>query len=188
MNLTGWNQRYLSSERGDQGAIFAPPTALVVRTAESLKPGRALDLACGTGRNAFWLAEQGWNVTAVDGATAAIELLRDEAVRRNLRVDAVAADLSLGQFAIAPESWDLITICYYLQRDLLAPAFSGLRRGGVLLAITHIAESGEEPHPHRLEAGELLSLFKGGNVLHYREGKPDDQAHKRAVAEIVIQR
>lgn len=188
MDLAGWNQRYLSRVRSEEEDSLAPPTALVVRTARLLKPGRALDLACGSGRNALWLAEQGWNTTAVDGATAAIDLLRQTAVRRHLYVDAVVADLTAAQFAIAPECWDLITICYYLQRDLLAPAFSGLRPGGVLLAITHISEPGEEQHPHRLEPGELPLFFKRGKVLHYREGKPEDPAHKRAVAELVLRR
>jgi len=67
------------------------PTALVVETARQAPPGTALDLACGAGRNALWLAEHGWSVTAVDGAPAAIDILLKRASERALRVEAFLA-------------------------------------------------------------------------------------------------
>src|SRR5882724_2695030 len=110
MDIRGWEERYRLED-------FDPePAALVVETAKAVTPGKALDLACGAGRNALWLAEQGWSVTAVDGAPAAIEIVRKKASERGLTVDARVADLEKREYRIAPAAWDLITICYYLQR------------------------------------------------------------------------
>ena len=185
MDLTAWDARYRSRALED---LKAPPTQLVVETARGLKPGVALDLACGTGQNSLWLAEQGWSVTAVDGAAAAIEVLRERATASGLRIQAEVADLKVDGYRIAFCSWDLITICYYLQRDLVEPALLGLRTGGLLLVIAHITEGQEKATEHRLAPGELQRYFKTSKILHYREGKPNDPSHRRAVAEIVVRR
>ena len=183
MDLTGWDARYRSRALED---LEAPPTQLAVETARGLKPGMALDLACGTGRNSLWLAEQGWSVTAVDGAAAAIEALRERATASGVRIQTEVADLKAGGYRIIPSSWDLITICYYLQRDLFETALAGVRPGGLLLVIAHIAEDREEATENRLAPGELRRYFEMSEILHYREGKPNDPAHRRGVAEIVV--
>jgi tellurite methyltransferase len=179
-----WNTRYRSGERAAED-LEAAPTPLLVETVQQVKPGRALDLACGAGRNALWLAEHGWSVTAVDAAEAAIEILRHRAAARGVTVDARVADLEKGGFDIGSSSWDLIAICYYLQRNLLEPAKQGVVPGGLLLVIVHITDPGEEPTGHRLRPGELKNYFDGWEVLHHYEGKPRDAAHQRSVAEIV---
>jgi tellurite methyltransferase len=183
MDIRGWEERYRSADDSETG-----PTPLLIKTAERLQPGKALDLACGTGRNALWLAEHGWNVTAVDGAPSAIEILRRRASERGLDLDAHVADLEKREYRIEPSAWDLIAICYYLQRDLFEPAKRGVKPGGVLLAIVHITEPGEEPTYKRMKPGELENYFRGWEILHYSEGKPGDQAHQRSVAEIVARR
>jgi hypothetical protein len=124
----------------------------------------------------------------VDGAPAAIRMLRQRAQEQAIHVDAQLADLEKGEFRIEPSAWDLISICYYLQRDLFEPARLGVRPGGVLLAIAHITEPGEEPTYKRLEPGELESYFRGWEILHRYEGKPKDAAHRRPVAEVVARR
>ncbi len=187
MDISGWNERYRSGERASED-LLAPPTPLVVETAQQLQPGCALDLACGSGRNALWLAEHGWRVTAVDGAAAAIKILRERAAERNFNVRALVADLQAGEFSIGQSAWDLIVIAYYLQRDLFEAAKAGARHGGILLAIAHITEPGEEPTPHRLRSGELSGFFRGWEILHEYEGPPKDDAHRRGVAEIVVRR
>jgi tellurite methyltransferase len=183
MDLRGWDLRYRSSKD-----LEAEPTPLVLQAVGRLQPGKALDLACGSGRNALWLAEQGWSVTALDGAPAAIEILRRRAEERSLHLEARVADLEKGEYRIEPGAWDLITICCYLQRDLFEPAKQGLRPGGVLAAIVHIAELGEEPTYKRLRPGELRGYFLDCEILHHHEGKAHDPSHRRSVAEIVAQR
>jgi tellurite methyltransferase len=187
MDIRDWDERYRLGTRPEEDRE-APPTPLVIGTASRLKPGRALDLACGAGRNTLWLAENGWSVTAVDGSAAAIEILQLRAADRALQVDARVADLEKGKYEIQSSIWDLITICYYLQRDLFEPAKRGLAPGGLLIAIAHISEPGEAPSYKRLTSGELESHFNGWDIVHSYEGTPNDSAHRRSVAEIVVRR
>jgi len=187
MEIQGWDERYKSGERRAED-LDAAPTPLLVETAEKSVPGKALGLACGSGRNALWLAEHGWSVIAVDGSPVAMEILRSRASERGVTVDARVADLEKSEYRIEPASWNLIVICYYLQRDLFEPAKQGVVSGGILISIVHITEPGEEPTAHRLRSGELEQYFQGWEILHYREGKPNDTAHQRSVAEIVVRK
>lgn len=185
MDIRGWEERYRTKERVRED-FDASPTPLLLETVNQLKPGKALDLACGTGRNTLWLAQKGWTVTAVDGAPAAIESLRDAASKFELHVDARVADLQRAEFKIDASRWNLITICYYLQRDLFETSKQGLVPGGLLLAIVHIPEPGGDATQTRMRPGELRTYFEGGDIVHYYEGKSRDPAHKRPVAEIVV--
>ena len=187
MEIRAWDERYRTAARPRED-LEAAPVPLLVRTANDLSPGRALDLACGAGRNALWLASWGWTVTAVDGSAIAIDILRQRAAEKNLRIDCRVADLEKAEFQIEPASWDLIVIAYYLQLDLIEAAKQGLKPRGVLLVIVHIAEPGEQPTAHRLRPGELIRRFEGWEILHAFEGQPDDEAHRRAVAEVVARR
>jgi tellurite methyltransferase len=204
MEIHDWNKRYRLRERPAED-LEARPTPLLVQAAtgklvpgdvprrvlvhaRANAPGKALDLACGAGRNALWLAEHGWEVTAVDGAPAAIEILRARAAERGLRINAVIADLEKGEFEINPSRWGLVAMCYYLQRNLFEPAKRGVVPGGILICIVHLSEPGEEDSPHRLRSGELEKYFSDWEILHRHEGNPNDSAHRRSVAEIVARR
>jgi tellurite methyltransferase len=187
MDIPGWEERYRSGERAEAD-LGTAPTPLLVETAKRLAPGRALDLACGAGRNALWLAERGWDVTAVDGATPAIEILRSRAAERGVTIEAKVADLEKSEYPIEPSQWNLIAMCYYLQRNLFQPAKQGVVPGGIVLAIVHITEPGEQATAHRLRPGELMRFFAGWEILHHFEGRPNDTAHRRAVAQIVARR
>jgi len=148
------------------------PTPLLVETVRKLKPGRALDLACGTGRNAIWLAEHGWKVTAVDRSPISIP-----------GVDTHVADLEKREFTIAEASWDLIVVSLYLQRDLFEPIKRGLKPGGVALVIVLLMEPGREKSRFCVQPGEMAKYFDGWEISHYYEGKSSD--HQRALAELV---
>jgi tellurite methyltransferase len=187
MEVRDWDKRYRLREHAASD-LEAGPTPLLIETAASLKPGRALDLACGAGRNGLWLAQQGWEVTAVDGAETAIEFLRSRASNQGLKIAAVVADLEKDEFNIEPSRWDLILKLYYLQRELFEPAKRGVAPGGILISIVHLNEPGEGDGPFRLRPGQLEKYFNGWEILHLREGKANDPAHRRAVAEIVARR
>lgn len=187
MDPRDWNERYRLRERPAED-LDLTPAPLVVDTAAGLAPGKALDLACGAGRNAIWLAEHGWEVTAVDAAQEAIEILRSRAKERRLKINTVVANLEHGEFEIESSCWDLIAMCYYLQRNLFKEVKRGVKPGGVAISIVHMTEPGEEPGPHRLLPGQLEQYFSGWEILHRYEGKPNDLAHHRAVAEIVARR
>lgn len=187
MEVRDWDKRYRLREHAASD-LEAGPTPLLAETAAALAPGKALDLASGAGRNALWLAEHGWDVTAVDGAQHAIEILRSRAVERDLKITAVVADLEKAEFEIEPSRWDLVAMCYYLQRNLFEPAKHGVAPGGILISIVHINEPGEADGPYRLRPGEHERYFAGWEILHLREGKANDPAHRRAVSEIVARR
>jgi len=188
MEIRDWNKRYRLRERPAEDLDAAPTPLLMKTAAAKLVPGKALDLACGAGRNALWLAEHGWEVTAVDGAPVAIEILGTRATERGLKINAVVADLEKGEFEIEPSHWDLVAMCYYLQQNLFEPAKRGVAPGGILISIVHVTEPGEEDSPHRLRPGELEQYFAGWEILHRHEGKTNDSAHRRAVVEIVARR
>ena len=187
MEIAQWNERYRTGDRATED-LEPSPNSLLAETVAKLRPGKALDLACGTGRNAVWLAAHGWKVTAVDGAAAAIDLLHKRAAERRVSVEAHVANLEKNEYRIDPGEWDLICMCFYLQVSLFEPAKRGMKPGGIVLVIVHITAPGEEPTNHRLRPGELNTYFQDFEILHYREGAPNDPAHKRLCAEIVARR
>jgi tellurite methyltransferase len=151
LSIEKWNERYRAGRHS-----FDAPSPLVERFAADLAPGVALDLACGPGRNALYLAEHGWRVTAVDGSPIAIAKLRE----RNAGIDARTADLERAEFQIQPGWYDLICDCLYLQRDLFPQIKAGVRKGGMAIVIARLT---------RVHPGELRGYFEDWNILHYRE-------------------
>jgi SAM-dependent methyltransferase len=184
MEISGWEKMYSAGERGDEDL----PTALLVEIARRLKPGSAIDLACGAGRNAIYLAELGWTVAAVDGSTSAIEMVQQRSQARDIRIHTAVADLTAPAFHLEPNAFDLIVIAYYLQRDLFPKAKLAARPGGVVLAIAHIPDPGDKWTAKRAKPGELHEIFADWEILHDYEGPSRDPAHRRPVAEIVARR
>jgi tellurite methyltransferase len=161
-----WEERYR-----DPSALDFTPTPLLVQVAGLLKPGRALDLACGPGRHALHLARLGWDVVAVDSSPKAIAILRSRA--GGLAIDARVADLEAGEFLIPPAGFDLICDFFYLQRDLFPRIREGLRPGGVFTGAIHLAVDTPGAPPRNpaflLQPGELRSQFAEWKVLYYSE-------------------
>jgi tellurite methyltransferase len=185
--MADWDARY---SRGEQ--IISEPLPLMVRVVEGLRPGRALDLACGPGRHALLLAERGWQVLAVDASRVAIELLEKNARERGLHVMARVADLERGEFLIEPEAYDLVGVFYYLQRDLFPQIRAGVRVGALVVAAIHMVDDSPEAHPmnedYLLQPGELRAEFRGWEILHDYEGPSTEGGHRRRTAEIVARK
>ena len=137
MDQSDWNTRYAAADLV-WGA--APNRFVVAELAGETPKGRALDLACGEGRNAIWLAEQGWTVTAVDFSDVAIERARKLAERRGIDVEWLCADLTAYEPPVG--AFQLVLIAY-LQlpgaelRTVLARASAALAPAGELLMIGH---------------------------------------------------
>jgi SAM-dependent methyltransferase len=131
-----WNCRY----QGDDLLWTDQPNRFLVAEVDALEPGRALDLACGEGRNAVWLAEQGWQVTGVDFSQAAIEKARLLAENRGVEADWVCVDLL--EYVPPPEAYEFV-IVFYLQlpvearRKIFPRAASAVAPGGTFLLVTH---------------------------------------------------
>ena len=131
-----WDERYAAEE-----AVWNPgPNALLVAELEDLAPGRALDLACGRGRNSVWLAGKGWLVTGVDFSAEGLAKARRLAADRAVEVTWVEADVVTWQPRRA--SFELVLVTYLHvpgeeRSQVLARAQSALAPGGVLLVIGH---------------------------------------------------
>ena len=184
MSIQQWNERYRAGEQ-----LFEDPSPLVTQYSRDLKPARALDLACGPGRNSLYLAGQGWRVQAVDGSALAIEILRRRAAERRLAIDAQVADLERDEYAIEPEAYELICDCYYLQRSLIPKMQAGVAPGGIVIAIVHLADTDQpQATPTRARPGELRAFFEDWKILHEYEGSSREACHQRPVAELAAQK
>jgi SAM-dependent methyltransferase len=185
--VADWDERYRKGEHSP-----AKPHQLLVKAVASLPLGRALDIACGAGRHAIYLASLGWDVTAVDNSSVGVEIARQRASEAGVSVEMVVADLEKHSFVIEPSHYDLICDFYYLQRDLFAAMKAGLRRGGTFVGSIHILD--EEPRSdsmnpaYLLNPGELQRIFTGWPIDYYNEGRWDDPEHKYRDAEIVARR
>jgi SAM-dependent methyltransferase len=116
------------------------PVGVLADEVANLPPGRALDLGCGAGRSAVWLADRGWQVTGVDFSEVALELAR----RQRPDVDWVLADVR--EYEPAPDAFDLVLVLFvHLQADerraLLARAAGALVPGGTALVLGHDVEN-----------------------------------------------
>ncbi len=151
------------------------PTAWLTRQRHLLPAsGDALDLACGSGRNAIWLAEAGFQTLAVDRDATALAELNQEASQRGLSIRTQLVDLENGRPFFRPDTFDLIVVVHYLHRPLFTSIVSALRPGGVLVYETFTraqAARGKPTNPaFLLEPGELLTLVQPLEILASREG------------------
>ncbi len=185
-----WNQHYaaLGSSRSDPTYVDSLPDPLLIQAAEMLPRARALDLGCGPGRHAIYLARLGWHVTAVDSSAVAIGLLRANAA--GLPIDARLANLENGAFAIAPNAYQLICDFHYLQRDLFPQIREGVHPGGIFAGAIHLVQEGCAATPRNpdflLHPGELRRMFDGWKVLFYSEG--GESGRSRRTARIIARR
>lgn len=164
MKRERWDERYAEREHVWGGE----PNRLFVAEVRDLAPGRALDLACGQGRHAFWLAERGWRVTAVDFSDVAIGQATQAAAERALDVDFVAADLLT--WLPEPAAYDLVVVLYLqLGRDeldtVLARAASAVAPGGVFLLVAHDERNLAEGHGGPQDASVLTTPEAVANAL-----------------------
>jgi len=136
--------------------------------------GDALDLACGSGRNAIWLAEEGFQTLAVDRNATALDALNQEAAQRGLPVRTQVVDLENGEPFLEANTFDLIVVVHYLHRPLFPNLVQALRPQGALVYETFTraqAARGKPTNPaFLLESGELVTLVRPLEILVSREG------------------
>ncbi|MEA2149836.1 MAG: tellurite methyltransferase [Solirubrobacteraceae bacterium] len=186
-----WNER--RSAAGLEPFPDAPAPWLVEHAELLRRPGggRALDVACGDGRNAVALARLGYEVDAFDVSDVAIEALRAAAPQRAPAVRPRVVDLE--REPLARGAYDVVAVFNYLQRDLFGGLEDALRPGGWLLFETfgpaHLEELGKPINPaYVLASGELLRAFPGLRVRHYREGVAERPGGPRGIASLLAQR
>ncbi|MGI8756895.1 MAG: class I SAM-dependent methyltransferase [Acidimicrobiales bacterium] len=138
MDSEDWNRRYASAEL----VWVAEPNRFLVAEVAALSAGSALDLGAGEGRNAVWLAQQGWQVTAVDFAEVGLDKASKLAAAAEVHLSTVCADLTT--YCPPPAAFDLVVVLYLhlpapLRRVIHRRAADAVAAGGVLLVVGHDA-------------------------------------------------
>jgi SAM-dependent methyltransferase len=140
MDSTAWDERYAASDL----VWSAGPNAFLPPLVESMAPGSALDIACGEGRNAIWLARQGWDVTGVDFSAAGIA--KAEQLSQDTDVNWVVADV----VSYEPNSTFDLVIVFYLHlvpgefAEVFTHAVDALVPGGTLFGVGHALRNLED--------------------------------------------
>ena len=174
-----WDQQHLNSSGADQPAAFL--REIIESDSWQVVYGTALDIACGKGRNAMYLAQRGFAVTALDISMVALDEGRCQALRHELQIDWQQRDLETDGLVGGP--FDLIINFNYLQRSLWGSIRQMLKPGGHVIFETYLVDQAVIGHPknpdYLLRHNELLASFEGFRVLFCREGKFVD-GHARA--------
>jgi SAM-dependent methyltransferase len=143
--LQVWERLY--TERGQRWS--GRPNQRLVEVAGDLPPGRALDLGCGEGGDAVWLARRGWAVTAVDVSPTALARLTAQAEAEGVadRIDGVLLDLAIAFPDVHEGGWDLVSAQFF-QSTIALPRTAILRQGAAAAAsggLLLVVEHGEAP-------------------------------------------
>jgi len=182
-----WNKRYNTKEY-----IYGKePIKFLKDNINILARGKALVLAMGEGRNAIFLAENGFDVDGCDISEIAVEKSKLLAKRNNVQLNAFVADLE--KYKIPTNKYDLITCIYYTQKNLIPQIKNGLKKDGMVLFETYTIDQlkygtdapGPKNPAYLLKHNELLDLFRDFHILYYREG---EIAPDKSVTSLIAQK
>jgi SAM-dependent methyltransferase len=175
-----WDRRYAEGE-------YRPrtwPAPFLETWIDRLPAGRALDVACGIGRNALRLAEAGYQVEAVDISASAVAMARAEADGRGLEVEWRVVDLDDAN--LARSCYDVITVIRYVNRRLWPQLIAALAPGGWLLVEHHLQTTADVSGPgspeFRLAPQELLEAFNSLRIIYYQEEFEPAEADRKGYA------
>jgi len=185
-----WEQQHLKSLGTEQPSAFL--REILESRAWPALCGGALDIACGKGRNAIYLAQRGFAVTALDISAGALAEGRRRAQQQHLLIDWHLCDLEASALAPVAGSFDLIINFNYLQRALIRPMQQAVKPGGHVIFETYLIDQAAVGHPknpdYLLQHNELLECFGDFRVLFCREGKFSDGGAEAFRAAIFAQR
>jgi len=183
-----WERQYGQSGAPEKPSAFLKE--LLDGDHWDIAPGRALDIASGAGRNALFLAEKGFDVTAVDISQVGLDQGARRAAERSLSITWQQADLE--NCRLPPGPFDFIVNINFLQRALIPHMKTTLAPGGYIVFETYLIDQqtiGQPKNPDYLFApNELLNYFRDFRVLYYREGKFTDGAEPSFRAGIFAQK
>ena len=163
------------------------PSDIVIKHVTLSQDHRALDIACGTGRNTHYLAKLGYVVDAVDISDYALSQ-----INHTNKIHTIESDLS--NYSITPNRYDLIININYLERKLFPSIIEGLKNGGILIFETFV--TAHEPEYHNpsnpdflLQSNELPTKFSSLQILFYEEyDKQNMYGEKVKIASLVAKK
>ena len=170
------------TETGHGQVRLWQPNLFLVEALERIsaptRQGRALDVACGSGRDAVYLALAGWNVLAIDILPDALDRARDLARRNGVKIATEQWDLETGA-TLPPGKFDLVVVFRYLHRPLFGAMREAVAAGGYIVYETFHGKTLETGRPprnpgHLLETGELVQAFDGFEILIARDAVERD--------------
>jgi len=182
-----WNKRYNTGEY----LYGKEPLKFLKEKLGILVRGKALVLAMGEGRNAVFLAGNGFDVDGCDISEKAVEKTRLLARESSVTLNAFVADLE--EYKIPVNAYDLITCFYYTQKSLIPQIKEGLKKGGMVMfetySIDQLKYGKDAPGPknpaYLLKHNELLDSFRDFRILFYREG---EIAEQKSVVSLIAQK
>ncbi|MBM84389.1 MAG: hypothetical protein CMJ78_27865 [Planctomycetaceae bacterium] len=178
-----WDGKY----HGKSVPQVLAPNPWLIESVSDLAAGRCLDLACGLGHDAIWLAQQGWSVDAVDISPKGLRLASKFADQHNVRVNWIAADLD--EFAVSENQYQLVTVFRFLDRTHLPSLVErALAPGGLLIYETFSFRQLDRDDSHIknpafvLQPEEFKSLYANLEVIEYAEVELPDRSVARLLA------
>ena len=161
-----WDKKY--RENSELLAVREPSMA-VVKNYKEASGNRALDLACGAGRNSLFLEEKGFYVDALDISQYALDILKGRS--KTNKITPILADLD--EYDIGVQRYDFIVKCNFLDRALLNRAKDSLKIGGIIVVETYMQDEDNEKknsnNDFLLKSDELLEIFKNSfEILEYK--------------------
>lgn len=183
-----WEKRFGRKEF----ALGKEPNPFLKRHIHLLPKGRALDVATGEGRNAVFLAQNGFEVDAVDISEKGLKKARKLAREKGVKINTFLVDLD--RYQIEKERYDLIANFYFLKRRLIPRIRKGLKRKGKVIFETYLLEhrtfgtGGPKQAKYFLKPNEPLRLFRNFRILFYREGIFKEGGKRKAVASLIAEK
>jgi SAM-dependent methyltransferase len=166
IDVERWN-RYYKPQNNEK---LQMPNKFLTETVKNLRGKKALDVGMGQGRNAIFLAHQGWEVTGVEISAEGIAKAQQQATQNNLQINTIFANYE--QFDFGKNTWDLIVLIYVPLRNISEKVIAGLSRQGSLVVETFLAEDQKVEvigDKVTLEKDELSEMFSSLNTYHYEE-------------------
>jgi tellurite methyltransferase len=164
------------------------PAQFLVDNINLLPRGKALDIAMGSGRNAIYLANNGFEVEGVDVSEAGVKTALKTALENKVDLQVQVADLDK-DYRIKPDFYSVIICFNYLQRSLIPQIKAGLKMDGMIVYETFITDQAKFGKPHNpnflLKYNELLEMFRDFRCLRYREGIFEN---RKAIASLIAQK
>ena len=180
-----WDKKYET-----ETYIFGKePVEFLREHIDILPRGRVLDIAMGEGRNAAFLAKNGFEVDGCDISETAIKKALELADENRVKIHAFVADLE--SYKLPQNTYDVIMCFYYLQRDLISQMKGALKPGGMIIYETYTIENwerkfeGPKNKDYLLKPNELLNFFRDFKIVYCRELVLNN---KKAIASLIAQK